>query len=423
MNIDHVDDHNEFDNLYTETLKKKIADKKTEDIESENESARDIEKTDDQSSDGDEFDIKDSDDGDKSEDDKSDETKKSLECMYSDISLEGGSNNNFNDSGKSISILGIGKSLLLIGRGIANRVYKIFKIIYDSRMITQGFYTLKLRIGNGFKDDISRLREIVKLLDDNAEISGSYVKPTIVNRLTVGDSIDLNTILDNYGVYNNALVEICSSKIAMNSKDIRSIIIAYKVNTHKIAKGVMASNLYFDSLTRDGDLDILDNPTEYTKVIHGIDLLPGNRRLLSIVPLSNLDNMEAITKAFFNCKSSLGIDARDIGDVSDIPFRNKADLLMLLDKLESFTDGFISDLSMYRVVIKNKLGLTKQIKIYLQALVNTRPTLGMSLIDNVYLKLRYIDKVYLIAMIDNTSHTVKTISATLQYIKANIKQF
>ncbi len=468
MNIDKLNDtDNEFDELYVGTLKNKIAEKHNNDDEVDDadstdtlddDSDDDVDGTDDTDTDDKEDDSKDikddvdtedkdsKDDIDTDTDDKEDDSKdikddvdtedddskddvtedkvaaEHLRSIYADnVAIEDLSSSIILTTLISVGLGALLKGALTLSKTILTYIVKIIKLTYKSLKFTETYHAIKVAKSESLGEDIDTLIKTAELLEDDTVPTGTYKAPKIIQRLLIGDSVDFKSNLDVHAKSYQIVSSAIPNSIVNNVKDIKNLIAIFSTNPSKSIVNILKDNLNFGSLLSKGNLGFTDSQSEYVEPWHLPGLLMGNKVLVVNIPDNKIVSVETVASAINHSDTNLLIDTDRFSDMIEVGYLNKEQLLDLLQSLKGLNDVLLDSTKNYKKVIATKSNVLGFIKLYVKAVFSTKPRFKDSIVYIIYLKLLFIDKILLATMIDTTDHTVTSISATMQYVKANIK--
>lgn len=179
---------------------------------------------------------------------------------------------------------------------------------------------------------------------------------------------------------------------------------------------------YEASSLEPGSLKGFEYNHDYLLAQHERNILPGDVRFVLQTPKNDLQDLAAFSKAYHMSSIFLAVDPSSFKTVEAVDYMDAAKLREFLLNLQALAIAAAGQENFYNKLKDNKLSSRFLYKGYFQSLTGSKERVRLrdSMVEIVYLKNYYIDKVYLAAAIDIHDYTARVISAGLSFAKKNI---
>lgn len=344
--------------------------------------------------------------------------------------------NHLLEAGKWIGTMGIEygpKIASSLYKGVVYVFGKTAKLLAVSTAMLAKYIERRVNSFENLKKSIKEYREVLALVEKNQEDSKEtndqveqkpvYTNLKVINSLKIGDSVDLTANISKLTAFTNKSIHDLDRQIFNDINAIKHLIAMAESGSIKIPAKLItinASNLGMQSGTIAG----YENGSEFTESYKYNEVLPSDIVLLATLPKQELTAIEDIAKAYSSSNMSLGFDSGSFKEVLSVDYMTAGDLSGFLDKLEELCDACIAHQGLYEKIMSSKKTLKFTFKSYFQSLASSseKVSLKNSLIEYVYLKSMFVDKVYLVAAMDIHDYSARVISYGLSYVKENVKK-
>jgi hypothetical protein len=310
-------------------------------------------------------------------------------------------------------------------KGVLYVFSKLAKLLYSSTVTLTKYIERRINSFNNLKEKIKSLKDAISLLKQKElkELDElKYTNERVINSLKIGNSVD---IVANIKVLSKFVSRIILDIDKQINNDIGAIrhLIAY----HHMGSKPPDDILLVRPINRDlipGTVKGYSNTSDFTETYKYNEALPSDVALMAALPKQDLTSFEAISKAYSESSLFLGLDLLKFQEINNIDYMTLDDLNGLLTELEKLCDICIAHQVMYERIRQAKTSFKYSFKNYFLSIVNApvKVKLKHSLVEYVYLKSMFIDKVYLVAAMDVHDYCAKTIVNGLSYIEDNIKK-
>lgn len=321
------------------------------------------------------------------------------------------------------------------GPGIASHTYRgvvyamgsIIKLLFNSIVFLTKYINRHVNSFTKLKADIKDARSVLAELKNKKDISDltnvKYNNTKVINTLKAGDSLDLIKNIKSLSHFINTTISQIDISIKNDIGSIKHIVARSSFGTIQAPINIMKVNCLNDVLFK-GSVRGFDEGGDLVESYVSKQLLPGDVVLMAKLPIEDVNSLEDITKAYNSSSMFLGINADSFKSVDTIDYMTVDVLSNFLDSLERLCDLCITHQSLYENIKKQKTGLRYNFKNYFSAIVSStnKISLGNSLIEYIYLKSIFIDKVYLAAAVDVHDYAVRVITSGLSFTKSNISK-
>jgi len=337
----------------------------------------------------------------------------------------------FKDSLSYLGYLGItyGPTIATnVYRGLVYAMGRLTKLLFTSISKIVKYSNRRINSFNKLKNDINKLKQILSEIksknNSETDIKISYSNIKNIDNLKINTNTDLfNTVnvLNNF--LNSSIKDIGNNIVSDISyiKHITSNYLTIDVKTPLASMIVKPMNNCLTNRNISGFNPSSDKiePSAYKET------LPGDIEFIAYLPKDTMNNLDDAITAYNNSNLFLGYNMNSYKSVQYINYMNIDDLSKLLEKFSSLCDTCIEQQKLYESIIKYKKGLRFNFRNYFYSLINSKSKISTekTLIEYVYLKSMFIDKVYISSAMDIHDYSIKVISSGLSYIKSNIDQY
>lgn len=313
-------------------------------------------------------------------------------------------------------------------KGVVYIMSKLIKLLFGSIDNLIKYTSRRLNSFANLKKDIEQLNKLldeVEKSENKDDVSQyKYSNKKVINVLKIANSIDLLRNISSLKTFLQNSINDIDLSIKTELGAINHIIAFSNSNIVKTPTNIMNIKLSGQSF-KEGILNGYENTNELLTQYYYKDILPGDIRFILTVPKSGSMNDTEIIDAYNSSSSSLVIDSDSYRDVENIDYMEIDQLRKFLNELDSLCDIAISHNSIFNNIIKSKKNLRYGFRRYFTNIINSKNKISLkdSFLELVYLKVMFIDKVYITSMMDINDYTVRVITNSFSYIKDNIKHY
>lgn len=365
------------------------------------------------------------------------ETFRSIQ--FEELALEANGFFSSLSSGVKTVLASLGTLGLNFGSSIINKVYKgvLYTMGKISDVLRNGVRTLVFFTDhwayalNKQKEDISGLRDVIEQLkakepDDNSEqgIKPQFTKERVINTLKIGDSVDFNANVSVLNTFIESVIKNISAKVDADISAIKHIIAYADSGTTSLPMKLLVNSSINPDFTT-GHLEGYSKPSELLETSHYKDTLPGDIVFIMHLPSAEVTGLDQLRQASFTAKMFLGFYTENFKNIDSIDYMTLDELSVFLDTLEQLCDTCLAHKTYYDNILKIKQNLKLSYRNYFSNLINSKDkvTAKDSLIEFVYIKSVFVDKVYITAMIALHNYTLRVITNGITLAKETVKEY
>lgn len=282
---------------------------------------------------------------------------------------------------------------------------------------TQSFEKIKNEIGN-----LKKALDVVK--DKDTDLSEmSYANQRVINNLKISDSTDFTKNLQVLDEFVKNVINQLNIRINNDIHSVKYMISNALIGSGKIPNTLLSVKPLSLGLTQ-GTVEGYVLGNEFTDTYNYPQRLPSDIAFIVTSPKPDLSDLGQITEAYNGSTMILGIDMESFKEINQANYMTPNELSSFLDSLEKLCDVCIQHQKLYETVHRSKEHLKINYKNYFFSLANSKEKVTMrdSLVEHVYLKSMFVDKVYLVAAMDIHDYVTKVMSSALSYAHENIKK-
>lgn len=336
----------------------------------------------------------------------------------------------FKSSVKYLGYLGI-----TYGPTIARNVYKgvvmimgrLINLLLTSIVTLTKYLNRRINSFNKLKSDIEDAKKVLKELEgkelpDLTDIKFNNIK--VINNLKVSDNVNFIENVSKTNVFIAKTINEINTCINNDIGGVKHLITSSMSGVVKNPLHILKPELPLNDMSS-GILNGYEPKDETVDGYISKYSLPGDVSLVAHLPKKDINIMEETIRAYNNSSIFLALNIKNFKSIESVDYMTIEDLNKYLNELTKLCNTCILHQSLYETVIKNKSSLRYNFKHYFNELLNSNKKVSVndSLIEYVYLKYMFTDKVYLAAAMDIHDYSIKVINNSLSFIKSNIKQF
>lgn len=338
--------------------------------------------------------------------------------------------NNLKHVAKALAELGI-----TYGPGIAKNVYKGFlyafcKLVtfsYSSTTVVAKYLDRRINSFASIKENIDTLRKALEMLKEketqNDVSSAGYTNQKVIDSLKAGDSVDLNANMDVLTQFLTTAITDLGTHFKDDIGAVRHIMSNYGSPSFKVPGNFLTVS---PTLMGMGPSDVkgYEFDSELIQSFAYKDILPTNVKFIAHLPRHNLGNLNDFTHAYNKSKMFIGMDTASFKDVNSIHYMTLDNLAVFLDKLDHLCTACISHQALYESINRVKSSAKFGLKNYFISIAKSanKVSVNDSMVEYIYLKSMFVDKVYLSAAMDIHDYSAKVMTAALAYVKDNCQK-
>ncbi len=332
--------------------------------------------------------------------------------------------------GKYLGMLGITYAPIIatkLYKGVAYVMTHLVKQLFKSIFTITKYIERRINSINTLKNSITGLKEAIeqiKMAKEPVELEEfKYTQESTINALKIGDSVDFSANLAKLDVFLNETIIALDKRIQNEIASVKHIISAVASGKAVLPNVALEVPKLSNSMI-DGSIAGYSNEDELLQLTHYKEVLPGDVVFLAITPRELPNEMEQISKAYNASKMFFGVNSEGYVKVSTIDHMNVDQLSAFVDSLDKLCSSCEQHQKLYENIKQLKLSLRFSFRDYFKMLIasSVKVNIKDSLVNLVYLKTIFTDKVYLVTAMDIHDYTAKTISSGISLAKDHVKR-
>jgi predicted DNA-binding ArsR family transcriptional regulator len=303
----------------------------------------------------------------------------------------------------------------------------LFTAVHLVKFLFTSMGDLKDYISRRFDSYESLQHEVValhKAVDevkkDKAE--GNFNDQKVLDHMKIGMSVDLKA---NNKAFSAFMTEVMSGMVKSSLEDFTQTMSFVKENVGNL--NAKPSNILklreLGSIVKPGTIEGYTDIPDNTHSLISSEVLPGDIKLLLVVPVVNIPDEDAYVKAYQHSYAALVADSGSYKHVTSMTFMSKSELKSYLADLNKMMLACIEHKILFEQLMGSKMKLRYSFKAYLSQIFNYSNKLDVktSLIELVYIKTIFAEKVYIKASMDMHDYAVRVLKANIKFAQANLK--
>lgn len=331
---------------------------------------------------------------------------------------------------KQLAMLGVTYTPIIatkLYKGVAYMMTHITKHLFKSIFTITKYIERRMNSINTLKNSITGLKHSIEQIKQSKEqvdlTEFKYTQESTINALKIGDSVDFVANLSKLDVFLNETIIALDKRIQNEIASVRHIISSVTSGSAVLPSTALEVQKLSGSMEEGGIAGYI-NDNELLHFTHYKEVLPGDVVFLSLTPNELPNEMEQISKAYNASKMFFGINSDGYVKVSTIDHMNIEQLSEFVNSLDKLCSVCEQHQKLYENIKDLKLKLRFSFRDYFKMLIasSVKVSIKDSLVNLVYLKTIFTDKVYLVTAMDIHDYTAKTISSGISLAKDHIKR-
>lgn len=308
-----------------------------------------------------------------------------------------------------------------VGSAIMFTAVQLVKFLFTSLGDIKNYISRRFDSYEDLQHEIAVLHNSVDdVKKDTAE--GNFTDQKVIDSLKIEKSVDLKANMTSFSKF---MTEVMTTMVTSSLEDFNQT--ANYVEQDLGSLNAKPSNILklkeLGSIVKPGTIEGYTDIPENTHSLISTDVLPGDIRLLLVVPKVGIDDEEAYVKAYQSSYSALVADASSYKHVTNISYLSKNELKAHLNELNKFMLACIKHKLLFEQLMSSKMKLRFSFKAYLNQIFNASKKLDVktSMIELIYVKTIFAEKVYIKASMDMHDYAVRVLKANIKFAQSNIK--
>lgn len=346
----------------------------------------------------------------------------------------------FGDSGAEVSDKGlfarVGSSLAAIGVEYGP---KLLKALYKGVILTLSHLVKALFVGANYlakyierrnkafsrlKESLTSMEKALAQAKNFESLEGQkFHNASVINSLKIGKNVDFTRNVSILSKFVSTVIVDMNKQISKEAALVQRLIAISGSKLAKTPEELMVVSPFLNGF-HEGALSGYKHDPEKTASYVSQATLPSDIKMLAFLPRPDLSESHDIASAYSNSKIFLGVDMTSFQEVANVDYMTSEQLGHFVRELKTLCDLCIQHEKMYTDIANSKKHMKFGFKNYVARLIDSdrKVTVKESLVQYVYLKSLFIDKVYLMGSVDVHDYCAKTISYGLSFVEAHVKK-
>lgn len=332
----------------------------------------------------------------------------------------------FKEAIVNLAKVGIHYSPILLGKLYKGTVYGISRLISGLISSAQTIADYRVRHQQSFeqlREDIAKLTKVIEQIEP-WETEGNYTKLKVINSLKIHDEINLTANITTLTESLTGLVSDLSKSVDNDIGYIQQLVASATSRSIKAPHAVLQT-IPLKTYLIEGSIEGYEETSDLVQAFHYDKALPGDITVLAMLPETESDNIDLLTKAYNQSSLYLGFDHSSFIAIESVPYQDKDEIKQFLQALDGLCQQALQHVSFYEHIQKTQRNLKYLFRLYISSITSSQQKVSskVSLIDYVNLKALFIHRLYLPFSIDLHTYIVRVVRSGLQYTEDHIKQF
>lgn len=318
---------------------------------------------------------------------------------------------------------------------IASKLYKgvsavmsmLIKNLFKSIYVITKYLERRANSISNLKSSIAGLKSSIEQIKSQEETPNlkefKYSNEDVINKLKIADSVDFTANMEVLHKFLNDTIVVLDKRIHNEIASVRHIMNLATSGSENVPSSLMNIPAITGSMEV-GSVEGYEVDPELNEVSHYKEVLPGDVVFLAILPKEISNEMEQISKAYNSSKMMFGINSKSFIKVSAVDHMTVEALSSFVDSLDKLCNLCEEHQKIYQSIKQLKLTLRFSFRDYLKMMIasSVKVSIKDSLVNYVYLKTMFVDKVYLIGAMDIHDYTARAISTGISLARDHVKR-
>lgn len=273
------------------------------------------------------------------------------------------------------------------------------------------------------QESIASLSKALDAVKDTDSLNGQmFDEQSVINSLKISDSVDFSANIATLNKFTKTAVDAISKQVDLDIEAVKHTIAISNFSVSTVPDNLLSVKVFSNSL-KPGTVNGYKNDEETTVSYLYSERLPSDVALMAFLPKTT-DTLQAASTSYDASKIFLGFDNASFKNIDTVEFKTVNELKTLLKELKSLCDLCIAQKTFYEKLLVSKKQLRFGLQSYFNKIstANRKISIKESLVEYVYLKSLFIDKVYLASCIDIHDYNAKTIAMGLKFVEVHVKR-
>ena len=324
---------------------------------------------------------------------------------------------------KWFGMLGLKYGLVVlknVGSAVLFTAVHLVKFLFTSMGDLKDYISRRF---DSYEDLQHQLVALHKSLDsvkkDKAE--GSYTSVKVIDQLKIGSSVDLKANNKAFSSFmNNTMSVLVKSSLDDFAQTMNFV--QQDLGTVNAKPSNILKLKELGSIVKPGNLEGYTDIPENTHSLISDAILPGDVKLMLVVPVNGIADEDAYVKAYQHSYTALVADTSSYKHANSIAYLSKSELKAYLEELNKLMLACIEHKKLFEQLMSSKMKLRYSFKAYLNQIFHSSNKLDVktSLIELIYVKTIFAEKVYIKGSMDIHDFAVRVLKANIKFAQDNL---
>jgi predicted DNA-binding ArsR family transcriptional regulator len=325
---------------------------------------------------------------------------------------------------KWLGMLGIKYGIAIlkhVGSAVLHTAVHLVKFLFTSLGDLKDYISRRFDSYESLQHEIAALHNSVDDVKKD-KTDDTFTDQKTIDHLKIGGSVDLSK---NNKAFQAFMTQVMIAMTKSSLEDFTQTSNYIKQDIGKL--NAKPSNILklreLGSIVKPGTIEGYTDIPDNTHSLISTDVLPGDVKLILVVPVSGITDEEAYVKAYQQSYTALVADSSSFKHITSISFMSKSELKAYLADMNKLMLACIQHKVLFEQLMSSKLKLRFSFKTYLNQIFNSSEKLDVksSLIELIYVKTIFAEKVYIRASMDMHDYAVRVLKANIKFAQANLK--
>ncbi len=272
-------------------------------------------------------------------------------------------------------------------------------------------------------ESIESLNKSLNIVKDDSGLNGQlFTEEPVINSLKIGSNVDFVSNIKTLNTFTKDVIGSIEKQVELDIGQIKHTISVSSFSNTSAPVNILTVKPFSTKL-KPGTIAGFSSDEETTVSYLYSERLPSDIALMAFLP-KNTQTVQEASRSYDASKVILGFDNSNFKAIGSVDYMSVEELKGLLKELKDLCDLCVAQKTFYEQLLVSK----KQIRFGLQSYftrissANRKISIKESLVEYVYLKSLFIDKVYLASCINIHDYNAKTIAMALKFVEAHVKK-
>lgn len=284
---------------------------------------------------------------------------------------------------------------------------------------------------SSLKEDLTKAQEVVTVLKEKKKefpntssdkVYGKFDRVKIINRIKIGD---VSSPIEN----TKALSKFLEKWYSKTNRDfLKDSAVISQVLHYGVEAALNPVKVFGDTSMRHG---LIPDPRIVHEARNGFvdslkypDVLPGDMSYCCVLPNGKSQTIDDVRQAYAASECSFAIEPKTFRRVEEIDYMELENIEVALTGLQGLIKSLEEQIAIFETIKKEKTSYLTSFKRYFLKLADSdkKINLEQSMMEYIYLRNAYIDRVYTVTARDIHDFTQRYIANVMTYLRSNLEE-